>query len=304
MWVYEELIDGKKLTEIINTQHENVKYLPGIKLPENVKAIAELLKATKDADILVFVTPFPYIIEACDSLIGHIKPGVFAISLIKCVASSDSGLQLISQIIHKALDIDVSVLMGANLADEVAREEFSETTIGARNDENGQYLYKLFNTPYFRVTVVSDCVSVEICGALKNIVSAGAGICNGLGFGSNTKAAVIRIGMMEMVKFACMFYKGVEMSTFLESCGVADLITTCFGGKNSRIPEAMVRTGKSISVLIEEMLNGEIIEGPMCSKEVYTYLKTKNMEKEFPLFTAVYQICYEGMPPSQFLNKL
>jgi len=304
MWVYEEMIDGKKLTEIINTQHENVKYLPGIKLPENVTAVPDLIEATKEADILVFVLPHQFVIRTCEQLKGHVKPGAFAISLIKGVDASHGGLQLVSRIIYKALDIDVSVLMGANIAGEVAKEEFCETTIGARSEENGRYLYKLFSTPYFRVTVVSDCASVEVCGALKNVVAVGAGICDGLGYGSNTKAAVIRIGMMEMLKFARMFYKGVEMSTFLESCGVADLITTCFGGRNRKVAEAMVRTGKSIDVLEAEMLNGQKLQGPECAKEVHVLLKEKNMEKEFPMFTAVYEICYEGLPSNQFLSKL
>ena len=304
MWTYEELIDGQKLTEIINTQHENVKYLPGIRLPENVRAVPDLLEATKDADILVFVLPHQFIINICKQLKGHIKPGVFAISLIKGVDASHGGLQLVSKIIYQALDIDVSVLMGANIAGEVAKEEFCETTVGARSDEHGRYFLELFNTPYFRVTVVSDCASVEICGALKNIVGVGAGICDGLNFGSNTKSAVIRIGMMEMLKFAQRFYKGVEMATFLESCGVADLITTCFGGRNRKVAEAMVRTGKSIDDLEDEMLNGQKLQGPQCAKEVHVLLKEKGMEKDFPLFTAVYQICYEGVPPQQFLSKL
>ena len=304
MYTYEELIDGKKLTEIINTDHENVKYLPGIKLPENVKAVPELLEATKDADILVFVLPHQFVMNICTQLKGHIKSGTFAISLIKGVDASHGGLQLVSRIIYKALDIDVSVLMGANIAGEVAKEQFCETTIGARNEENGRYFKELFNTSYFRVTVVTDCASVEICGALKNIVAVGAGICDGLNYGSNTKAAVIRIGMMEMLKFARLFYKGVEMSTFLESCGVADLITTCFGGRNRKVAEAMVRTGKSIDDLEVEMLNGQKLQGPQCAKEVHVLLKEKGMEKEFPLFTAVYHICYEGIPPQNFLSRL
>ena len=105
-----------------------------------------------------------------------------------------------------------------------AKEEFCETTIGAHSKDNGQVFYKLFNTPYFRVTVISDSDGVEICGALKNIVAFAVGVCKGFRLGSNTKAAVIRIGMMEIIKFARMFYKGTELCTVLESCGVADLM--------------------------------------------------------------------------------
>jgi len=304
MWVYEELIDGKRLSQIINTQHENVKYLPGIKLPENILAVPDLIEAIKDVDILVFVLPHQFLIKACEQMKGQIKPGAIAISLIKGMCSSDDGFQLMSTIINKTLNIDVSVLMGANIANDVANEQFCETTIGACNEESGRYFYELFSTRYFRVTVVNDCVGVELCGALKNIVAFTVGICQGLDYGFSTKAAVIRLGMLEIMKFARMFYKDTETSTFQESCGVADMIATCFGGRGQEMVEAMVRTGKSVDVLEEEMLGGQKLQGKECVKDLYDFLKKKNAEKEFPVFTTVYQICFEGLPFHQFIDQL
>lgn len=83
MYVYEELIDGKKLTEIINTTHENVKYLPGHKLPENVKAVPDVVESAKDADILIFVVPHQFIRNLCTQMLGKIKPTAVGLSLIK-----------------------------------------------------------------------------------------------------------------------------------------------------------------------------------------------------------------------------
>lgn len=166
--------------------------------------------------------------------------------------------------------------MGANIANEVADEKFCETTIGkklfskrisvyiclsssdntvsntgARNEANGLLFKEMLQTPNFRITVVPESDTVEMCGALKNIVAVGAGFCDGLGFGDNTKAAVIRLGLMEMVAFAKMFCKGqVSSTTFLESCGVADLITTCYGGRNRKVAEAFVKTSKVREVVI------------------------------------------------------
>lgn len=125
--------------------------------------------------------------------------------------------------------IPCAVLMGANLANEVADEKFCETTIGVKDKSKAPILRDLFQTPNFRVVVSDDVDAVEICGALKNIVACGAGFVDGLGLGDNTKAAVIRLGLMEMIKFVDVFYPGSKLSTFFESCGVADLITTCYG---------------------------------------------------------------------------
>uniref|UniRef100_A0A3B4WPS1 Glycerol-3-phosphate dehydrogenase [NAD(+)] n=1 Tax=Seriola lalandi dorsalis TaxID=1841481 RepID=A0A3B4WPS1_SERLL len=162
----------------------------------------------------------------------------------------------------------LTVLMGANIASEVADEKFCETTIGAKNEGNGQIFKELLQTSNFRINVVHESDTVEMCGALKNIVAVGAGFCDGLGFGDNTKAAVIRLGLMEMVAFSKLFCKSqVSSSTFLESCGVADLITTCYGGRNRKVAEAFVKTAKSIAELEAEMLNGQKLQGPQTSAE-------------------------------------
>ncbi|KAM9327323.1 glycerol-3-phosphate dehydrogenase 1-like protein [Pholidichthys leucotaenia] len=306
MWVYEEMIDGRKLTEIINKEHENVKYLPGHKLPKNVVAVPDITDAVKGAKILVFVIPHQFISKLCDQMKPHISEGVIGISLIKGVDVGPEGLVLISDIIRQKLDIEVSVLMGANIASEVADEKFCETTIGAKNEKNGHIFKELLQTPNFRITVVEESDTVELCGALKNIVAVGAGFCDGLDCGDNTKAAVIRLGLMEMIAFAKIFCKAatVSSSTFLESCGVADLITTCYGGRNRKVAEAFVRTSKSIAELEAEMLNGQKLQGPQTSAEVYKVLQKMDMVKKFPLFAAVYQICFEGKEVKEFITCL
>uniref|UniRef100_A0A668UK08 Glycerol-3-phosphate dehydrogenase [NAD(+)] n=1 Tax=Oreochromis aureus TaxID=47969 RepID=A0A668UK08_OREAU len=305
MWVYEEMIDGKKLTEIINTEHENVKYLPGHKLPKNVVAVPDIIEAVKGAKILVFVIPHQFIGKLCDQMKPHIAEEAIGISLIKGIDEGPEGLTLISDIIREKLQIEVSVLMGANIASEVADEKFCETTIGARNEANGHIFKELMQTPNFRIAVVRESDTVELCGALKNIVAVGAGFCDGLDCGDNTKAAVIRLGLMEMVAFARIFCKGsVSSTTFLESCGVADLITTCYGGRNRKVAEAFVRTSKSIAELEAEMLNGQKLQGPQTSAEVYKILKKRDMVNKFPLFAAVYQICFEGRQVKEFITCL
>jgi len=304
MWVYEEMIDGTPLTKIINTKHENVKYLPGIKLPESVLAVPDLIEAVRGATVLVFVVPHQFVPGICKQLESHISPEVKAISLIKGVDVNVKGLQLISQLIHSSLGVDVSVLMGANIASEVAEERFCETTIGYNVLSHGEMFKRLFQTRWFRVAIVNDVCGVEVCGALKNVVAIAAGIVDGLEYGSNTKAAIIRIGLMEMKQFAELFYHGVKPSTFFESCGVADLITTCLGGRNRKVAEAFARTRKPFDQLEAELLNGQMLQGTSTAREVHEILKAKNLVDEFPLFTCVYKICYESYPPEHVIENL
>ncbi|XP_076682453.1 glycerol-3-phosphate dehydrogenase [NAD(+)], cytoplasmic isoform X1 [Andrena cerasifolii] len=305
MYVYEEIVNSQKLTDIINQLHENVKYLPGHKLPENVVAVPDVVEAAKDADILIFVIPHQFIPTLCATLLDKIKPTAVGLSLIKGFDRGDgTNIELISKIIEKKLRIQCYVLMGANLANEVAEEKFCETTIGCRDKRLAPILRDLIQTPNFRVVVVEDCEAVEVCGALKNIVACAAGFVDGMGLGDNTKAAVIRLGLMEMIKFVDTFYSGSKLSTFFESCGVADLITTCYGGRNRRVCEQYVKSGKTIRQLEEELLGGQKLQGPATADEVQGMLRARNLSDKFPLFTAVQRICSDQIRPADLLDQI
>ncbi|KAL8621714.1 hypothetical protein ACOMHN_061849 [Nucella lapillus] len=308
MWMFEEKVNGRNLTEIVNTDHENVKYLPGVKLPANVVAIPEVADACKNADILIFVLPHQFMKKTCQAMREHVKKDAIAISLIKGFALTDHGIELVSDIISKSLNnIPCAVMMGANLASEVAKELFCETTIGCTQDSVGHLLKSLFETTYFRCTVVKDYRTVECCGALKNIVGIGAGIVDGLKYGDNTKAAVIRLGLMEMVKFCQVFITdgSSKRETFFESCGIADLVASCYGGRNRMLGEKVVsEPKKTILELEKEILQGQSFQGPLTAREVYAMLQKKNMLETFPLFVAVHKICTRELEPGQLLECL
>ncbi|KAL3989574.1 NAD-dependent glycerol-3-phosphate dehydrogenase C-terminus family protein [Acanthocheilonema viteae] len=239
MWVHEEVINEKKLTEIINTQHENVKYLP------------------------------------------------------------------VSEKIRELLNIDTAVLMGANVAQEVANDEFSEATIGYKGQKDKwQMLKKLFESDNFRIHLTEDSNTVELCGGLKNIVACAAGFADGLGYGSNTKAAIIRLGLLEIISFIELFYHSSNIQTYFESCGIADLIVACTSGRNRKICEAFVKTKKSIQDLECEILNGQNVQGPATAEAIFVMLKKHNMISKFPLFIAVYQICREQLSPNLLIARL
>ncbi|KAL4228833.1 glycerol-3-phosphate dehydrogenase [Mactra antiquata] len=305
MYMYEENFEGRKLTEVVNEKHENVKYLPGIKLPENIVANPDLIASCKSADILIFVMPHQFVRGTCKTMQEHIKDSALAVSLIKGFDKGPDGkILMISKLIEDILNIDCAVMMGANLAPEVAEEQFCETTIGCKNKEQGELLRSVFETDYFRCAVCTDIATIEMCGALKNVVGIGAGIVDGMGLGHNTKAAVLRLGLMEMVKFGELFIEGSQEVTFFESCGVADLVATCHGGRNRLLGENVVKSDKTIKQLEKEILRGQSFQGPLVAQEINQVLKEKNMLEQFPLFTAIYKICQREMDPREFINCL
>jgi len=291
-------VEEKKLSEIINTTHENVKYLPGVTLPSNVVAVPDLAEAVKGATILVFVLPHQFLPKILPTVKENLAPGAKAISLIKGIDFDDHGLVLISNVIREGLGIDVSVLMGANVANDVAKDEFCESTIGYGIRANGVLFQQLFHRSSFQVNIIEDVAGVELCGALKNVVAVGAGFCDGLDLGSNTKAAIMRIGLSEMKIFCDKLYSGVKPDTFFESCGMADLITTCYGGRNRKCAEAFARSNgeRSWEMIEEELLGGQKLQGTLTANEVHKVLLRKGLLQEFPLFTKIYAISFEGAP--------
>ncbi|KAL9107080.1 MAG: hypothetical protein Q9227_007946 [Pyrenula ochraceoflavens] len=359
MWVFEEEVKladtskkydsssemctkPQKLTTLINHFHENVKYLPDIALPPNILACPSLPESVEGSTILIFNLPHQFIAKTCSTLRGHIVPFARGISCVKGVDVQDDTINLFSEKIGAELGIYCGALSGANIANEVAQEKFSETTIAydpppmdsqaptpvqsgppspsSSNVDLTQLIHKdasgkaskvklrplpseyhpfdhstvklLFHRPYFHVRVVSDVAGTSLGGALKNIVALAAGFVDGLGWGDNAKAAIMRVGLLEMVKFGTRFFEQtIQPGTFTEeSAGVADLITTCSGGRNHRCAKLSVQRGVSIDEVEASELNGQKLQGTLTAKEVNSFLKAKGMEKEFPLFTAVWDI--------------
>lgn len=304
MWVYEEMIDGRKLTEIINTEHKNVKYLPNHDLPENVVAVPELVDAVRGCNVLVFVLPHQFLNRTCKTLKGNIPADTIAISLIKGIDFDEQGVVLMTDTIKNELDIDVSVLSGANIANEIADGKFCESTIGYSNAENAATFYEMFNERNFRISIVKDVQAVQVFGAIKNVIALGAGFCDALEMGNNTKAALIRIGLLEIHRFASKYYGPINDATMTESCGLADLITTCLGGRNRRCAEAFGRAGgkRAWEDLETEILNGQKLQGTSTCLEVMKILKRDNCVQDFPFMELIYKIAYEGAAVSTIVD--
>lgn len=310
MWVFEEEVDGRKLTEIINTDHENVKYLPEVKLPENLVANPDIVKTVEGADLLIFNIPHQFLPRVCKQIIGKVSPQARAISCLKGLEVGANGCKLLSQLITDTLGIYCGALSGANIASEVARGRWSETSIaynrpedfrGEGKDIDEYVLKQAFHRTYFHVRVVKDVIGVSIAGALKNVVACAAGFVEGAGWGDNAKAAIMRIGLQETIHFASYWQKfGIQglsppdPTTFTnESAGVADLITTCSGGRNVKVARYMVENNVDAWEAEKKLLNGQSSQGIITAKEVHELLEEFKLQDEFPLFEATYKVIYE-----------
>jgi glycerol-3-phosphate dehydrogenase (NAD+) len=344
MWVYEEQVTipptsphydpsvgdkPQKLTHIINTYHENVKYLPKIKLPTNVIANPSLVDAVKDSSILIFNLPHEFIGNVCRQIKGKILPYARGISCIKGVTVTEDKVELICEYIGETLGIYCGALSGANIANEIANELWCETTIAYntppcdKRDENGapadgcfsqpyldargqvckvqltpvpveyppvghDVLHKLFDRPYFTVTMVSDVVGVSLAGALKNIVALACGFIEGHGWNMTAKTAVMRRGMLETIQF-CQdwFPETIREMTFWESAGWSDMIVSCTSARNWRYSKLAAERGVSLYEIERTELNGQKLQGISTTKEVMSFLRKRGVEDRYPLFKAV-----------------
>ncbi|XP_022222336.1 glycerol-3-phosphate dehydrogenase [NAD(+)], cytoplasmic [Drosophila obscura] len=305
MYVYEEMVDGRKLTDIINTTHINVKYMPDFELPPNIVAVDDIVTAARDSDILIFAIPPTFVSSCCKTLLGKVKPTAHAVSLIKGFERGEDGqIILISQIIMRQLKVSCSVMVGCNLAHEIANDNFAEGTVGCRDQKYYRVLRDIFKSPTFRVVVTEDADCVEICSTLRNIIAFAAGCSDGMELNENTKAGIIRRGFLEMLQFVDVFYPGCRMGTFFEACGISDLVTSCYANRNRKLAEAFVRTGKPLSELEHILISGHEPLGPVTAELVHIILKKKGLVDKFPLFTTVYKICMGDLPLTRLVESL
>jgi len=300
MWVREKQVNGEPLTKVINRTHLNARYLPDIKLPTNLVAVGSLKKVVEGATLIVFVVPHQFLHSVLHEFQqpGVITPGARGISAIKGVEVNGTDISTFASLIESKLDIPCSALSGANIALEVASEQFCETTIGCPSHSDSELWSAVFHSKNFQVNAVEDVPGVSLAGALKNVVALGAGMVDGLGLGGNTKAAILRIGLKEMTDFTIEFFPGTKAETFSnESAGIADLITTCYGGRNRKCAEQFVKTGESFERIEARLLHGQKLQGTVTAEEVHNFLAARKRIHAYPLFDKVYRIAFEGMPP-------
>lgn len=285
---------GKKLSTIINKEHENVKYLPGVKLPENLKADPDMKTVIQDADLIVIGVPDQFIVPTCKKMKPYVKPTARVVILAKGIEFKNAKLVPVTDVVASELglqDNQICCLMGANIAKDIAFHQFSESTLGCKDLVELQWMKPVFARPYFPVALVQNVEGPQMCGALKNVVAIAKGLLDGAGAGSNTLAALMRMGMREMKGFILEFFDVPEY-IFWESCCLADLITTCLNGRNQRIAAEYARRHgqSSFEALERELLDGQRLQGTVTALPLHDVLVKRGWLGKYPLFEGVYQV--------------
>jgi glycerol-3-phosphate dehydrogenase (NAD(P)+) len=280
----------------INEKHENVRYLPGHALPENLKSTTSLEKALEGAELVVMVVPSHAVRE-----VSHkVKPLLPKNALI-CSASKgieNDSLMLMSQVLEDVFGHEIvprlTYLSGPSFAKEVALGMPTAVVVAGRNDENTKTVQRAFASDKLRVYSSDDVIGVEIGGALKNVIAIAAGVIDGLGFGHNSRAGMITRGLFEIGQLAVKL--GGEPLTVAGLSGMGDLVLTCTGDL-SRNRTVGVELGKGRK--LEDILAGlgHVAEGVKTAKSAYDLSVREQVL--MPITQEVYQVLYEGKHPRQ-----
>jgi len=282
----------------INENKRNDKYIKNLIIPNNVTAYNDIDSAIKDAEFIVLSVPSHVIRDISRQLKNKISKEVIIISIAKGI---EEGTNLrLSEVIKEELpQNDVVILSGPSHAEEVSINIPTTVVVSSENMDKATVVQDLFMNPSFRVYTNEDLVGVEIGGAVKNIIALAAGVCDGLGYGDNTKAALMTRGMAEIVRIGLRL--GGKAETFLGLTGMGDLIVTCTSlHSRNRRAGYLIGIGKKTEEAIKEV--GMVVEGIKACRAFYE-LKEK-LKVEMPITDILYKILFEDVDVKEAVSHL
>ncbi len=281
-------IRNKDQYENIRKSRENIKYLPGVVLPNNINITNDLSEALNDKDIILMAVPSHGVRETLEKGKNDIRPDQIIVNVAKGI--ENDTLLRISQIVAEVLpQNNYAILSGPSHAEEVAKDIPTTVVAAAKNKKLAQYVQDIFMGPKFRVYTNPDVIGVELGGSIKNIIALGAGISDGLGYGDNTKAALMTRGIIEMGRLGEKM--GAKKSTFAGLAGIGDLIVTCTSiHSRNRKAGILIGEGYTLEEAVEKV--GMVVEGIKTTKSVYELSLKYNAE--MPITKEIYGVLYEG----------
>ena len=296
LWVREEEV-FRDITE----HHENSRFLPDIRLDDRLEATPSIEEAIDGADMIVNVVPSQFVRTVFPSIAGKVADGTVIVSASKGI--EESSLQTVSGVLKEVLPDrlhkSIAVISGPSFAKEVILGLPAAVCAASESDEVAAQVQQTFSTPTFRVYTDRDMIGVELGGALKNVIAIAVGISDGLGLGTNARAALITRGLAEMVRLGEAM--GADPQTFFGLSGLGDLVLTCTGdlSRNRSVGLALGR-GKGLNEIVTEMKM--IAEGVKTTKSVYKL--TKKYSVDMPIVDSTYKILYEEKPPKDAVMEL
>ncbi|WP_437754117.1 NAD(P)H-dependent glycerol-3-phosphate dehydrogenase [Sorangium sp. So ce1389] len=290
-----------ELAERIGRERQNHRYLPGVELPESLRATSDLEGALRGAELVVVVVPSHALREVVREAGRHIPRDALVCSATKGI--ENDSLMLMSEVLvdelGRAAEPRLSYLSGPSFAREVAAGQPTTVVVAGRSERETHAVQRLLATDRFRVYWSDDVVGVEVGGALKNVVAIAAGIGDGLGLGHNARAGLITRGLAEMARMAAA--KGANLLTLAGLSGMGDLVLTCTGelSRNRTVGFEMGR-GRKLDEILAGL--GHVAEGVKTAKSAYELANKLGVSA--PISVEVYRMLYEGKPPQQAVVDL
>lgn len=272
-----EMYNNTSFVDLINKERMNKKYLPNILLPENITATTDK-NEVEEWDILVFAVPHEHFISVCEKI--SVKKGALLISLTKGFV--DTNFTTPSAYLQKVYKERVFVLMGANIALDIAQKKMSHSTLGyEKKDEEvvEKVIFPLFNSDHLILKKICDLKGIELCGALKNVIAVVYGITEGLELGPNVLSAIFNEGIKETRLILQEHDRNPDL--IFESCGIQDIFVTCLAGRNRKCGVILAK---------ENVLGDFTSQGIGTCIDLYKYLAKSGSEGNYPLVCALYKI--------------
>lgn len=283
--------------EMLKENHEH-KMLPGVRLPEDTLFTTDTKEAVEGQDLLVMAVASSYTRKTANRLADLVAPGQKILNVAKGI--EEESLMTLSEIIeHEVPQADVAVLSGPSHAEEVGRGIPTTIVVGAKSRATAEYIQNLFMNEVFRVYISPDILGMELGGALKNVVALAAGIADGLGYGDNTKAALITRGITEIARLGTAM--GGRFETFCGLTGIGDLIVTC-ASMHSRNRRAgiLIGQGKTMEEAMAEVQM--VVEGVYSAKAAMGL--AKKYDVQLPIIEQVNAILFEGKSADSAVKEL
>ncbi|HEX3681120.1 MAG TPA: NAD(P)H-dependent glycerol-3-phosphate dehydrogenase [Bryobacteraceae bacterium] len=278
---------------------ENRRYLPGFRLPSNVDVSADLAQALSAASIVLTAIPSAHLRKVVLSARPHIPSGAYLVSASKGL--EEGSLSRMSQLIADVLSASVplAVLSGPTFAKEIAAAEPAAVVIAAGDIAVAEEIQRAFSTPSLRLYASSDVVGVELGAALKNVIAIGAGICRGLGLGSNSAAALITRGLAEITRLALAL--GAQPRTLAGLAGLGDLVLTATGDlSRNRFVGIQLGQGRGLGQILAGMTM--VAEGVSTCRAAYQL--GRDQDVDLPIINKMYEVLYESKDPRQAIREL